>query len=96
MSRPLIKIPGVSEDRARSMSRQERYQLRRDKAGFCSRCGKEKLHIKKNGKPASLGIKCLKAQRERMRDRIDASRRNKNSESYARVAPQAPKAVAKD
>ncbi len=88
MSRQLIKIQGVSEDKLRKMSRQERFQLRRAKSGFCPRCGDEKLHVKKNGKVASLGLKCLKAQRERMRERIDASRRNKNSESYVRPTPK--------
>lgn len=80
--RQVIPVPGMSLKRAKTLSRQSRYAERHKRSGLCPRCGKEKLAVKPNGKPASLGPKCLKAQREVMHKRIGATRRNKNSLSY--------------
>lgn len=88
--REVIPVPGLSDKYAKSLSRQDRYARRHVANGTCPRCGDEKLAKKKNGKLASLGPKCLKAQREVMRDRLAVAtkrdvtklRRNKNALSY--------------
>jgi hypothetical protein len=88
MPRKFIPVPGVSLKKAKAMSRQERYATRHVKEGICPRCGVEKLALKTNGKPASLGPKCLAAQRDLMHKRSGCKRRNKNSLSYQLNAPR--------
>lgn len=82
MSRAILPVPGVGPRKVKSMSRQARYALRHVANGLCPRCGEENLAIKGNGKLASLGPKCLKAQREIMHSRLKCVRRNKNALSY--------------
>lgn len=83
MPRKLIPLPGLTEDQTRSLSRQQRYKLRRAASGLCSSCGKA---------PIATGLKdhcvdCASTQRERMRVLSGATRRNVAAKSYQADAP---------
>lgn len=90
MIRELEPIPGVPADQLLAMSRQQRYKLRRYAAGLCTSCGK----APRAERSRSLCPECLSDQRERVRARTGAGRRNYRASSYAAPAPSAPAPVA--
>jgi hypothetical protein len=76
--RDILPIPGIPEEEAKKLSRQQRYKLRRYTQGVCVSCGKEpRCDLSR-----TLCTSCLAIQRERMRQRIGASRRHFRSKSY--------------
>jgi len=89
MTRDLSPVPGIPQEDLKQLSRQQRYKLRRFSQGLCTSCGK---HPRQESS-RSLCVECLKTQRERMRQRTGAKRRNLKSKSY--VADPAVKAMRK-
>lgn len=73
--------PGIPQEEWDAMSRQRRYQLRREARGVCVNCGKEPIVRTR------LGKRCLAAQRERMRIANGCvDRRVESALSYETVA----------
>lgn len=79
--RPLIPIPGLSDEDLRKLTRQQRYKLRRYADGVCTCCGK----MPRCEASKTLCAECLSLQRERMRQRAGSRRRNLRSKSYASI-----------
>lgn len=73
-----MPIPGIPDRDLRKLSRQQRYKLRRYAEGLCTSCGK----VPRCEQSRTLCADCLGAQRERMRERTGAGRRNYRSKSY--------------
>lgn len=65
-----LKLTGPELARWSQMSRAARWQFIRVKRGLCASCGQEPLVSTR------LGLRCLTAQRERMRQKTGAKRRN--------------------
>lgn len=62
-----------------ALPRQKRWQILRQAAGICVSCGQEEI----TGKSKRLCADCARKQRERMRQRTGATRRNIKSRSYS-------------
>ena len=84
MIRDLMPIAGIPDKALKAMSRQQRYKLRRYSQGLCVSCGK----ADRSPKSRSLCPDCLAIQRERMRQRTGAGRRNLSSKSYVTSSPR--------
>lgn len=67
-----LKVSAALEKKLPGMSRAARYQAIRIENGLCAICGKEPLASSR------MGAACLAKQRERMRARTDAKRRNRS------------------
>lgn len=80
----LIPIPGVPTDDLKRMTRQQRYKLRRYAEGLCVSCGR----VQRCQGSRTLCQNCLSIQRERMRQKIGATRRNHRAASYAAASAQ--------
>jgi hypothetical protein len=78
MKKTLLPTPGIADKDLTKLSRQQRYKLRRFAEGLCISCGQ----MPRCQYSRTLCPKCLKEQRERMRRRIGASRRNLRSKGY--------------
>ena len=90
--RDILPIPGIPEEDAKKLSRQQRYKLRRYTQGVCVSCGKSpRCELSR-----TLCTDCLAVQRERMRQRIGASRRHYRSKSYAIPVDQPAAPVGSD
>ena len=76
--RKTLPTPGVADKDLTKLSRQQRYKLRRFAEGLCTSCGQ----MPRDEHSRTLCPKCLKEQRERMRRRIGATRRNLRSKGY--------------
>ena len=74
----LKPVPGLRQEDLVKMTRQQRWKLRRYTQGMCVSCGK----IPRCEQSRTLCSECLAIQRERMRQRTGASRRNLRSRSY--------------
>jgi hypothetical protein len=75
-----LPIPGLTPLQVKKLSRQQRYKLRRQADGLCVACGRNPINPDES---QTLCRECRAKQRERMRTKIGASRRNVNSPSYA-------------
>lgn len=76
--RDLMPIPGIPQEALKQLSRQQRYKLRRYADGLCTSCGQ----MPRCDQSRTLCTECLGVQRERMRQRTGATRRNLASKSY--------------
>ncbi len=70
---------GIPMDVWENYSRQKRWQISRQAAGVCTACGVAPIGVTSK----RLCNDCSSKQRERMRSRTNAARRNINSASYA-------------
>lgn len=86
MIRDLDPIPGIPYEELVLMSRQQRYKLRRYAQGRCTSCGK----AQRAERSRSLCPECLAVQRERMRARSGAGRRNFRAASYDDIPAPTP------
>lgn len=74
----LAPPPGYDPEDWEALPRQRRWQITRQAAGICVSCGKEPIA----GRSKRLGLKCAAKQRELMRQKTGASRRNVKAPSY--------------
>jgi hypothetical protein len=70
--------PGYNQEDWDALPRQRRWQITRQAAGICVSCGREPIE----GRSKRLGLNCQAKQRELMRQKTGASRRNTKSASY--------------
>lgn len=73
-----MEVPGIPQEELVLLTRQQRWKLRQHAQGVCVSCAK----AEKCPQSRTLCAACLKIQRERMRQRTSAGRRNLRSKSY--------------